>query len=53
MPQHENIDQESLEPLAALYKALPGGFNAIPDIHARRSTLNDMLAVRMEDLPAN
>lgn len=38
MPQHENIDPESLVPHAALYEALPGGFNAIPGIHARRET---------------
>ena len=43
MPQHDSIDPESLVPLAALYEALPGGFNAIPDIVARRETLYGML----------
>ncbi len=53
MPQHNNIDPESLVPLAALYEALPGGFNAIPDIHARRETLNGMLEAMTADLPPN
>jgi acetyl esterase/lipase len=53
MPQHENIDPESLGPLVALYEALPGGFNGIPDIHARRATLNGMLEAMTADLPPN
>jgi acetyl esterase/lipase len=53
MPQHENIDPQSLEPLVALYSALPGGFNAIPDINARRATLNGMLEAMTADLPPN
>jgi acetyl esterase/lipase len=53
MPQHQNIDPESLGPLAALYEALPGGFNGIPDIHTRRATLNGMLEAMTADLPAN
>jgi acetyl esterase/lipase len=53
MPQHDNIDPESLVPLAALYEALPGGFNAIPDIHARRETLYGMLKAMTADLPPN
>jgi acetyl esterase/lipase len=53
MPQHDNIDPESLAPVAALYEALPGGFNAIPDIHARRETLNGMLKAMTADLPPN
>lgn len=53
MPQHEQIDPESLVPLAALYEVLPGGFNAIPDIVARRETLNGMLAQMTADLPPN
>ena len=53
MPQHDNIDAESLAPVAALYEALPGGFNAIPDIHARRETLDGMLKAMTADLPPN
>ena len=53
MPQHDNIDAESLVPLAALCEALPGGFNAIPDIDARRETLNGMLKAMTADLPPN
>jgi acetyl esterase/lipase len=39
--------------LVALYSALPGGFNAIPDINARRATLNGMLEAMTADLPPN
>jgi acetyl esterase/lipase len=53
MPQHDRIDPESLVPLAALYEALPGGFNAIPDIVARRETLYGMLAQMTADVPPN
>ena len=53
MPQHDRIDPESLVPLAALYEALPGGFNSIPDIVARRETLYGMLAQMTADLPPN
>ncbi|MBI1350369.1 MAG: alpha/beta hydrolase fold domain-containing protein [Actinomycetales bacterium] len=53
MPQHEQIDPESLVPLAALYEVLPGGFNAIPDIVARRETLYGMLAQMTADAPPN
>lgn len=53
MPQHDAIDPESLVPLAALYEALPGGFNAIPDIEARRATLYGMLDQMTADLPPN
>jgi len=53
MPQHDRIDEESLVPLAALYEALPGGFNAIPDIEARRATLYGMLAQMTADIPPN
>lgn len=53
MPQRDRIDPESLVPLAALYEALPGGFNAIPDIVARRETLYGMLAQMTADLPPN
>jgi acetyl esterase/lipase len=53
VPQHDRIDAESLVPLAALYEALPGGFNAIPDIVARRAALDGMLEQMMADLPPN
>jgi acetyl esterase/lipase len=53
MPQHDRIDPESLVPLAALYEALPGGFNAIPDIVARREVLYGMLEQMTAGLPAN
>jgi acetyl esterase/lipase len=53
MPQHDNIDPESLVPLAALYEALPGGFNAIPDILVRRQTVDAMLKGMTAGLPPN
>ena len=53
MSQHDRIDPESLEPLTALLEFLPGGFNAIPDIDARRATLYGMLEAMTKDLPPN
>lgn len=53
MPQHDRIDPESLVPLAALYEALPGGFNAIPDIVTRREVLYGMLEQMTAGLPPN
>ncbi len=40
----ELIDPESRVPLDALLEVLPGGFNAIPDIVARRAAVTAMLA---------
>jgi len=53
MSEHDRIDPESLEPLKALLDFLPGGFNAIPDIEARRATLYGMLEAMTKDLPPN
>ena len=39
------IDPPCREPLDQLLEALPGGFNAIPDIVARRATVDQMLAM--------
>ncbi len=44
MSRRELIDPESRIPLDALLEALPGGFNAIPDIVARRATVTAVLA---------
>lgn len=44
MPQHHPIDPESHLPLNQLLEALPGGFNAIPDIVTRRGAVEQMLA---------
>ena len=38
MSRRDLIDPESRVPLDALVGFLPGGFNAIPDIVARRAT---------------
>lgn len=53
MSQHDRIDPESREPLLALLEVLPGGFNAIPDIEARRATLYGMLEAMSKDVPPN
>lgn len=53
MPQHDRIDPESLMPLAALYSAIPGGFNSIPDIITRRATVSGLLAQMAADVPPN
>jgi acetyl esterase/lipase len=46
------IDPESQLPLTALLEAMPGGFNAIPDIVARRAAVAEMLAsVEVPDNP--
>ncbi len=45
------IDPSSREPLEELLKAMPGGFNAIPDIVARRAALEQMFA--MLEVPEN
>jgi acetyl esterase/lipase len=45
MSDSVRLDPESKAPLDQLLAALPGGFNAIPDIAARRSTVEQMLAM--------
>ena len=44
MSRRDLIDPESREPLDQLQAFLPGGFNAIPDIVARRETASQLLA---------
>jgi acetyl esterase/lipase len=44
MSRRDLIDPESREPLDQLLAVLPGGFNAIPDIVARREAAAAMLA---------
>jgi acetyl esterase/lipase len=44
MSRRDLIDPESRVPLDALLAVLPGGFNSIPDIVARRETLSQLLA---------
>ncbi len=44
MSRRDLIDPESREPLDQLLAVLPGGFNAIPDIVARREAATAMLA---------
>lgn len=44
MSRRDLIDPESLVPLTALTDAMPGGFNAIPDIVQRRATVEAIFA---------
>lgn len=53
MSSHDRIDPESRVPLTALLQLLPGGFNAIPDIGERRSTLDSLLAEMAKAAPRN
>jgi len=44
MSSSVRLDPESQAPLDQLLQFLPGGFNAVPDIVARRATVEQMLA---------
>jgi acetyl esterase/lipase len=44
MSRRDLIDQESRQPIDELLAVLPGGFNAIPDIVARRDAFTQMIA---------
>ena len=51
MSRRDLIDPESREPLDQLLAVMPGGFNAIPDIVARREAAAQLLAAI--DVPPN
>lgn len=51
--QRDRIDPASREPLEQLLTVFPGGFNAIPDIVARREAVRQLLAQMTADLPPN
>jgi acetyl esterase/lipase len=51
MSRRDLIDPESRPPLDMLLEALPGGFNAIPDIVARREVAAQLLAAM--EVPPN
>lgn len=53
MSSHDRIDPESLVPLTGLLEALPGGFNAIPDLETRRATLYAMFEEMAKGVPPN
>lgn len=44
MNQRDRLDPASREPLELLLQALPGGFNAIPDVAQRREAVRNMRA---------
>ena len=45
MSPRDLMDPESRIPLDALLEVMPGGFNAIPDIVARRATVAQIFAM--------
>ena len=49
----DRLDPASREPLDQLLAAVPGGFNAIPDIVERRAFVAGLLAQMTADLPPN
>lgn len=51
MSRRDLIDPECRVPLDQLLEAMPGGFNAIPDVVARRAAMEQMLAAL--ELPEN
>lgn len=53
MSQRDRIDPQSREPLEQLLAAFPGGFNAIPDIVARREVVKGLLSQLTADVPPN
>jgi acetyl esterase/lipase len=53
MSQRDRIDPQSREPLEQLLAVMPGGFNAIPDIVARRAAVSGLLEAMTKDLPPN
>ena len=48
--QRDRLDPASREPLEMLLAAIPGGFNAIPDIVERRAVVAGLLAAQMADV---
>jgi acetyl esterase/lipase len=53
MSLRDRIDAESREPLDLLLAMLPGGFNAIPDIVARRQVFDGVIHEMTKDIPPN
>ena len=53
MTLHDRIDPDMKVALDALLAAIPGGFNAVPDIIARRAAVEAMLAAVSTTVPLN
>jgi acetyl esterase/lipase len=53
MKERDRIDPQSREPLEGLLSFMPGGFNGIPDIGARREAVAGLLAAMGADRPVN
>ena len=53
MKERDRIDPQSREPLEGLLAFMPGGFNAIADIGARREAVAGLLAAMGADQPVN
>jgi acetyl esterase/lipase len=53
MSERDRLDPQSRVPLEALLAFMPGGFNAIADITARREAASGLLAATAAEIPAN
>jgi acetyl esterase/lipase len=53
MNERDRIDPQSRGPLEGLLSFMPGGFNGIPDIGARREAVAGLLAAMGADRPVN
>jgi acetyl esterase/lipase len=51
--QRDRLDPASRAPLEQLLQAIPGGFNAIPDITERRAMVRQLLQTMTADIPPN
>jgi acetyl esterase/lipase len=51
--QRDRLDPASREPLEQLLAAVPGGFDAIPDIVERRAFVRQLLQTMTADIPPN
>lgn len=51
--QRDKLDPQSREGLEAALSVMPGGFNAIPDIHERRKAVSDLIAAATAGIPPN
>jgi acetyl esterase/lipase len=51
--QLDRLDPASRAPLEQLLQAIPGGFNAIPDITERRAMVRQLLQTMTADIPPN
>lgn len=53
MSERDRLDPQSREPLEALLAFMPGGFNSIADIAARREAASGLLTATAAEIPVN